>query len=105
MSARRKRTLSALQITSQLTIKGGLLLQPRCLDTRPAWFDGREVQFVPVASSEEWVCQMASGKGAHQRPLARCQVMAELRRKVMEPVSESGDLTGDPMGDLCSRTR
>jgi hypothetical protein len=26
--------------------------------------------------------------------------MAELRRKVMEPVSESGDLTGDPMGDL-----
>jgi hypothetical protein len=26
--------------------------------------------------------------------------MAEMRRKVMEPVSESGDLTGDPMGDL-----
>jgi hypothetical protein len=100
MSARRKRTLSELQITTQLTIKGGLLLQPRILDSRPALFDGREVQFVPVASSEDWVCQMASGKSAHKRPLGRCKVMAELRRKVMEPVCESGDTIGDPMGDL-----
>jgi hypothetical protein len=100
MSARRKRTLSALQITTQLTIKGGLLLQPRILDSRPVMFDGREVQFVPVASSEDWVCQMASGKGAHTRPLARCKVLAELRRKAMEPVRESGDASGDPMGDL-----
>jgi hypothetical protein len=100
MSARVKRTLAPLQITSQLTIKGGFLMHPRILDTMPGSFEGREVQFVRVASSEEWVCQMASGKGCHARPLARCKVMAELRRKVMQPVSGSDDLTGDPMGDL-----
>ena len=99
MSSKRRRTLAALQITMQLTVKGGLLHQPRCLDARPAWFEGREVQFVPVANSEDWVCQMASGKGAHQRPLARCTVMAELRRKVMEHVSMDSAM-GDPMCDM-----
>ena len=99
MSAKRTRTLAALQITMQLTVKGGLLHQPRCLDARPAWLEGREVQFVPVANSEDWVCQMASGKGAHQRPLARCKVMAELRRKVMEHVSMDSAMV-DPMCDM-----
>ena len=99
MSSKRRRTLAALQITMQLTVKGGLLHQPRCLDARPATFEGREVQFVPVANSEDWVCQMASGKGAHQRPLARCKVMAELRRKVMEHVSMDSAI-GDPMCDM-----
>ena len=99
MSAKRTRTLAALQITMQLTVKGGLLHKPRCLDARPATFEGRELQFVPDANSEHLVCQMASGKGAHQRPLARCKVMAELRRKVMEHVSMDSAM-GDPMCDM-----
>ena len=99
MSAKGTRTLAALQITMQLTVQGGLLHQPRCLDARPATFEGRELQFVPVANSEDWVCQMASGKGAHQRPLARCTAMAELRRKVMEHVSMDSAI-GDPMCDM-----
>ena len=99
MSSKRRRTLAALQITMQLTVQGGLLHQPRCLDARPATFEGREVQFVPVANSEDWVCQMASGKGRCKRPLARCKVMAELRRKVMEHVSMDSAI-GDPMCDM-----
>ena len=105
MSAKRTRTLPGVQITMQLTVKGGLLNQPRCLEAIPAVCEGREVQFVAISNSDDWLCHMASGKGKSTRPLARCKVMVELRRKSKDPgsptdSSPTDSAIVDPMNDM-----
>jgi hypothetical protein len=88
-------------MTMQLTVKGGRLNQPRCLEAVPAVFEGREIQFVPVGTSDDWLCQMASGKGKSTRPLARCKVLVELRRKAKtDHVAPTDIAIVDPMRDM-----
>ena len=100
MAAKRTRTLPGVQITMQLTVKGGLLNQPRCLEAIPAVFEGREVQFVAISNSDDWLCHMASGKGKSTRPLARCKVLVELRRKSKDHGSPTDSAIVDPMRDM-----
>jgi hypothetical protein len=85
----------------QLTVKGGRLSQPRCLEAVPAVFEGREIQFVSVGTGDDWLCQMASGKGKSTRPLSRCKVLNELRRKAKtDHFAPTGIADSDPMRDM-----
>jgi hypothetical protein len=85
----------------QLTVKGGRMNQPRCLEAVSAVFEGREIQFVSVGTGDDWLCQMASGKGKSTRPLSRCKVLVELRRKAKtDHVAPTVIADSDPMRDM-----
>ena len=73
-----------VQVSWQLTITGGHQKTPTVVETDKAEHEGREITFVSVSAVTPWLCEMVAGQCASKRPLARCSIIGQLRKLMLQ---------------------
>ena len=81
---RRATASKPVQASWQLTVEGGLLKVPTVVGSVKEHYKGRDIDFVPVAATTPWLCEMVAGQCASKRPLGRCSIIATLRKLLIQ---------------------
>jgi hypothetical protein len=100
-----EKALAAVEVSQQITIRGGFSEKHFVIQTRDFSFDGANKACVPVSHTEPWLCEMATGSCVYQRPMCRSRILKMLKDQLIakcgpETVNEKmQDLAFDDDGD------
>ena len=87
-----------IQVRTDVVISGGHMRKPQVLAVERFEHEGSSVDFVPIGSSETWLCEAVTGQVSSRRPLSRSEIFGILHRNCPSEVQLPS--TSDRMADL-----